>query len=63
MFAECILTEAEVKDLLRIIGPISRPIQEMLNEVKEKFAAKEFLFCRALAALLSSSVGIVHQSS
>ena len=56
MFADSILTETELKDLLRIIGNQNKPVQEMLAEASEKFAAKEFLMCKALAALLTSSV-------
>lgn len=56
MFVDSILNEAETKDLLRIISIQNKPVQDILNEVKEKFAMKELLCCKALATLISSGV-------
>lgn len=56
MFVDSILNEAETKDLLRIISIQNKPVQDLLTEVKEKFASKELLSFKALATLISSGV-------
>lgn len=56
MFVDSILNEAETKDLLRIISIQNKPVQDVLNEVKEKFVSKELLSCKALATMISSGV-------
>ena len=57
MFADCILGEAEVRDLLKTIGQQGKTLQDLLAEVREKFGPKEFLFLKALASLITSGVG------
>lgn len=56
MFADCILGEAEVRDLLKTIGQQGKTVQDLLTEVREKFGHKEFLFLKALASLITSGV-------
>jgi hypothetical protein len=62
MFAESLLSEAELKDLLKLLGTQNKPIQDILAEAKEKFGSKEFLFCKTLASLLASGVHFVSKS-
>lgn len=61
MFADCILGEAEVRELLKTIGQQGKTVQDLLNEVRDKFGLKEFLFLKALASLITSGVSSAEQ--
>lgn len=62
IMAESSLSMEECAELLRIIGPHNRSVQEILTEAKDAFTVKEFMFCKSLQAMLAAGVGQDDQS-
>lgn len=55
--AEGALSLEETSELLRVLGPHNRTIQDLLTEAKDLFAVKEFMYCKSIQAMLAAGVG------
>lgn len=53
---DLMLSEAELKELLRIISNQTKTVSEGIAEFKEKLASCEFLACKTIAMFFASNV-------